>query len=242
MLLEIRRLRHGPLKNWAPLWKALGQLHRLFLRILSLFGMRFSTTMRIGPYGPFKLDGRFAFSNFERHGDHSKTATFHPIVEAATGAKSVLDVGAHVGLIALPASRMVAPGGRVFSFEPSVYNRPILMRHIALNKADNVEVVGDLIGDRDEVIFYQQSKDSTMNTVVDFPEGPDWPQLPSMNAVKKRQICLDTYCREKNIQPDVIKINTQGAELGIMKGAKETIRTARPKIYLSVHPKYTLTH
>lgn len=123
MFTRLRRLRHGPLKNWSPLWKALGQLHRFSLRILAAFGINTSTTMRIGPYGPFKLDGRFAFSNFENHGDHSKTVTFGPIVEAATGAKCVLDLGAHVGLITLPASRMVAPGGRVYSFEPSDFNR-----------------------------------------------------------------------------------------------------------------------
>ncbi|MBT5881866.1 MAG: FkbM family methyltransferase [Rhodospirillaceae bacterium] len=240
MFTLLRRLRHGPLKNWASLWKILGDFYRISLRFLGIFGIRTSTSMKIGPYGPFKLDSRFTFSNFEQHGDHSKTVTFRPIIEAATNTQCVFDIGAHVGLITLPASKLVAPGGRVYAFEPSDFNRAMLLRHIALNDANNVEVVGDLVGAKDEseIVFYQQSKDSTMNTVVEFPKDSHWPKLPSMNTTRKRQICLDTFCKERDLKPDVIKINTQGAEFGVLKGAEATIRAAQPTIFLSVHPQY----
>ena len=67
---------------------------------------------RVGPYGPFRLDGHFAFSDFEHWGAVGHHRGFETCVEAARGARCVLDVGAHIGLVSLPASRALAPGGR----------------------------------------------------------------------------------------------------------------------------------
>jgi len=52
----------------------------------------------------------------------------------------VLDVGAHAGQFAKLFARM-APGGRVYAFEPSEYARSILTRALAFNRVGNVTVV-----------------------------------------------------------------------------------------------------
>lgn len=230
MLALIRRARHGPLRRFGPVWTLLGRLYR---GALETFNLRPTVTMRIGPYGPFKLDGRFAFSNYEAWGG-GKNVGFQACVEASSGARCVLDVGAHIGLVTLPVSRILAPGGRVYAFEPADFNRSLLRRHTELNGADNVEVVGDLVGERDEdgVVFFEQNTDSGLNTVALGPgQG-------SFVETRKSQICLDTFCEQRGLEPDVIKIDVEGAEIDVLRGAVRTIGRSRPIIFLSVHPKH----
>jgi hypothetical protein len=47
---------------------------------------------------------------------------------------TVVDGGAHVGFHTLLAARLVGPTGRVFSFEPDLYNFPCLVFNVGKNK------------------------------------------------------------------------------------------------------------
>ncbi len=59
-------------------------------------------------------------------------------------------------------------------------------------------------------------------------------------ATQKRQITLDNFCKENELNTELIKIETEGAEVGILKGATETLRVHQPTIYLSVHPRHII--
>ena len=65
MIGALRRLRHGRLRRLGPLWRRLGNTYRMALRTS---GGNWSVEHRIGPFGPFKLHGHLAFSNFEHWG------------------------------------------------------------------------------------------------------------------------------------------------------------------------------
>ena len=45
------------------------------------------------------------------------------------------------------------------------------------------------------------------------------------------------FVQEKGIQPGCIKIDAEGAELGVLKGASQTITKYKPLILLSIHPE-----
>jgi hypothetical protein len=47
---------------------------------------------------------------------------------------------------------------------------------------------------------------------------------------------LDNFCAQRGLKPDVIKIDVEGAEIGVLEGAATTIRENQPTIFLSVHP------
>ncbi len=229
LIATIRRLRHGPLRQFAPLWVALGRVYRALQRRLPIAT---TVAMRIGPHGPFRLDGRFAFSNFEAWGG-GKNAGFLACIESCANGRCFLDIGAHIGLVSLPAARVMAATGRVVAFEPAAFNRKILQRHVRLNEARNIEVVGDLVGDRDaeEIPFFEQDTDYPMNSVAGADgEGRFVKSL-------KRQVSIDSFCEGRDLSPDVIKIDVEGAELAVLEGAAATIRKCRPVIFLSVHPR-----
>jgi len=227
-LAHLRRLRHGPLKFLSPLWLPLGRLYRFLFRAL---GIRRPTVTRIGPYGPFRLNGLFAFSDFE-HWGRGHNEGFVPCIEACRGKTCVIDIGAHIGLVALPAASVVAAMGRVVCFEPAEANRRLLVEHAALNSLANVEVVPWLVGAevRDAVPFYEMDEPTGMNTLVVRESG-------GYGRTTRRQVTLDAFCAERGLRPDVVKIDVEGAELGVLRGAGQTIRRARPVIFLSVHPR-----
>lgn len=226
-IATLRRLRHGPLKFMGPLWVRLGELYRSACRA-GWFG---AVPQHIGPYGPFKLRPEFAFSNFEHWGD-AHNGGFSACIEACRGAHCVLDIGGHIGLVALPMSTVLAPGGQVHCFEPSSANLQYLRAHVAANQANNVVIVDALIGkdEQEAVPFFEQAWVSGRNGLAIKRDHDQFVETT------RRQVSLDQYCSRLGLAPDVIKIDVEGAEYGVLSGAAETLRRHHPTIFLSIHP------
>ncbi len=225
MITLLRRLRHGPLRALGPAWVQLGRGYR---RLVG--GLGLSVRQRIGPYGPFRLDARFAFSDFEHWGQGHNDG-FTACVEACRGRRCVLDVGAHIGLVSLPVAAVLAPDGLLIAFEPAAANRRLLRRHLELNGlSERVKVEAALVGAEclDEVLLHESGEVSGMNSLA-AREGDYRP-------VAHRQLSLDHYCGRNGLAPEVIKIDVEGAELGVLEGAREVLQRCRPQIFLSVHP------
>lgn len=228
ILRLVRYLRHGPLKFLSPLWLALGVSYRALVSKSNLYVNQY-----IAHYGPFKLDARFAFSNFSQWGGGHNDG-FIACVEACRYKNCVVDVGAHIGLVTLPALSVMRKNGTLVAFEPSAGNRKILSRHLKLNQFDvEVKVVDSLLGatKNDAAEFFETNNDSGMNTTVRGAMGHEY------HAVTRRQITLDDFCANFQLCPDLIKIDVEGAELDVLAGAKNVIAEHRPLIFLSVHPR-----
>lgn len=228
-IAALRRLRHGALKNLGPLWIGLGRFYRFMFRAL---GLRFSVSTRIGRYGPFRLNGIFAFSDFENWGGGHNDA-FAACIEACRGKRCVFDIGAHVGLVALPMASVAAPGGRVYAFEPAEANGRLLREHTELNEFSNIEVIPSLVGaePRDSVPFFEMAEPTGMNALV-VAKNPE-----AFHETHRSQIALDQFCAARRLAPEVIKIDVEGAEIGVLRGSRQILMTHRPTIFLSVHPR-----
>lgn len=228
IVASLRELRHGPLKWLGPLWTALGNMYRLGLRTL---GSSRPIRHKIGPYGPFLLHGEFTFSDFAHWGDRHNRG-FELCVEACRGKCCVLDVGAHIGLVTLPMSEVIADDGRIFAFEPAEANRNFLDAHLALNDIENVTVVDALVGAKASlsIAFFEQSRAAGQNSVV-VKKNPK-----AYRETRRRQITLDGFCRENDLAPEIIKIDVEGGEIGVLEGARDILRKNLPTIFLSVHP------
>jgi FkbM family methyltransferase len=231
VMRTLTRLRHGRLKRARFIWSFLRPIYRTMFRFMP----GITASKRIGKYGPFKLNRRFAFSNFESWGGNHNRG-FEACIEAARGKQCVMDIGAHIGLVSLPMSQVVADNGVVIAFEPATANGAYLAEHLTANDVNNVTVVTDLVGDQelDSVEFYESDDDSGMNTIADTGSRRGY------DSTQRRQITLDNYCYENGLVPQLLKIDTEGAEVGILKGAIETLRTHQPTLFLSVHPRHII--
>lgn len=226
VLETLRHLRHGRLARFNRVWLILGRIARFGLARMP----RSTVAQKIGPFGPFRLDSHFAFSNFEAWGEGHNNG-FLATVEACRGRDCVFDIGGHIGLVTLPVSQMVSPGGRVFCFEPGIANLEYLRFHLSRNQVQNVEVIDALVGDVDgEVDFFEQAGATGQNSVV-VKKNPE-----AYTRVRRQQVTLDAFCAARDLHPQIIKIDVEGAELAVLRGARDILRRDRPTLFLSVHP------
>lgn len=187
--------------------------------------------VNIGRMGFRRLDYNFAFSGYEDFGDRHN-AGFKRWLECCKDKNDIFDIGAHIGLYTIPASSVIAADGIVYAFEPSETNRKYLKLHLKYNNINNVVIVPCLVGEesKKEQVFYENKNTDPMNSL--HPKK----NIGRYTKVHREQISLDDFHRKSGIKPDVIKIDVEGAECNVLKGAREVIAKYGPVIFLSVHP------
>lgn len=149
------------------------------------------------------------------------------------------DVGAHHGWDSMWTLPLVGKQGIVCSFEPSPANLSILEWHRTRNKFSQWTIVPNAVSDADveqEEFFLVDSGDSPMNSLTTGAPG-----TPLMNGrnIRKTSIStltLDTFCTETKLRPNLLKIDVEGAELLVLRGAAKLLRESCPPIILAVHP------
>ena len=128
---------------------------------------------------------------------------------------TVMDVGANVGLITRQFCRLVGPGGQVYAFEPD----PFTFQFLKFNTRafQNHELTQCAISDNEEpALLHLNFTSGTGNSLVN--------KSHSREAVPVTCISLDEFLKQHgNPAVDVIKIDVEGAELGVLRGMRQTI-------------------
>ena len=165
---------------------------------------------------------------------------YRPFVDSLRPGMTVIDVGAHIGFFTIGAARRVGPTGQVHAFEPAALTLSALRHHVRLNDvADRVAVFGgvacDVVG---EATFYAY-RDSMAASLARSNVEDLNPEARTERAAELTvpAITLDRYCAEREITPDVIKIDVEGAECHVLRGAADILRRHRPLIWCEIHPK-----
>jgi FkbM family methyltransferase len=150
---------------------------------------------------------------------------------------TVLDVGAHKGLYSLISARKVGPHGRVFAFEPSPRERKRLQQHLRLNRCLNVQVFDFALGasNGDTDLFVVEGTESGCNSL----RPPDVTQ--PVRAIRTSVRTLDDFVRDQGIVAiDFVKLDVEGAELSVLKGAAKLLESGqRPAILCEVQDQRT---
>lgn len=143
--------------------------------------------------------------------------------------QTVLDVGAHVGWYALHAAGLY-PNSRVHAFEPVPSSFAQLERHIGLNDLDNVAAQPFALGEREgPATFFVDPTYPTAASAVNILGSAG--AVPIEVAVRR----LD----DLGLQPDVIKIDVEGGELGVLRGGRETLSRCRPAVFCEMLRKWS---
>ena len=229
MLINLlRKLRHKKLKMLSPLWIKLGNFYRFFAPLY-----KFKCKQFIGKYGPFIFDPEFLFSNYEAFGNKHNRG-FNHLIQNLKSVDIFFDIGAHIGLVSLPAAKEMKQTAKVVSFEPSHKNFKHLKSHARNNSFEEKIILKQcLIGDKNcQKTFYFSNKESPINSIVKFEQNKNY------KTEKLQQITLDSFCKKSGLIPEVIKIDVEGAEINVLKGAQNTLKKHKPIIYLSIHPRH----
>ena len=144
-----------------------------------------------------------------------------------------IDVGAHYGYFTLLASRLLAPGGTVVSFEPSRSTARLLRCNAGGAPGVIVEeyAVLDSTGTVELHDFGPSS--SALNTVLGSARVPE-PERRDLrpHVYHVPAVSLDDYTAQRALRPHSVKLDAEGAELAILSGMRRLLREDRPIIIL----------
>ena len=188
---------------------------------------------RLAPdrYEIFRVDGGLIYLNLHESAAMVQRAmrTYEPAKHALISrhlrpGMTFIDVGANKGDFTLLAARLTGPSGRVISIEPEPENHSVLQRSIELNDYANIAVLQVALSDRDGTADLQIGSTSGSHTLS--------PEFNGSRAVSVPTRTLDAVVADNRLASvDMIKIDVQGFELAVLRGAAQTL-TANPRIVL----------
>ena len=141
----------------------------------------------------------------------------------------VLDIGAQSGFYSLLLSRLVGPAGTVFAFEPLPANFRILEENLRLNSIQNVMIRREAVSDFSGNISFDFPREE-----VSLIAGP---LLPSDNlgTFQVPAISLDEFVRQTGGPIHFIKMDVEGAETAVLRGAVQTLKAFHPSMVVELH-------
>jgi FkbM family methyltransferase len=167
----------------------------------------------------------FLFGSFQRHVSRNRYTSL-------PGDAVIFDVGANSGMISLQFAKLV-PQGRVYAFEPTFYAFSKLKRNLELNP-----------GLAKRVVAVQSFVSSSTLEKHDIKAYASWKVAGITDGIKHRihggvekstegigAVSLDDFCEQHKVaRLDFMKIDTDGYELEVLKGAGKVISRFSPVI------------
>jgi FkbM family methyltransferase len=138
----------------------------------------------------------------------------------------VIDVGAHIGIFAVKAARLVGGKGVVVAIEPDRENYSFLMANKKINNLKNViPVCGALSDYRGKARLYSWKCMVGGYSIV---------EKHSSHYVEVPVFTLDHLATQLGlVEVDFVKIDAEGAELEVLQGSKRTLRRSSARVVIA---------
>ena len=147
---------------------------------------------------------------------------------------TVLDVGANIGFYTLLFSKLVGKEGHVIAFEPDALNFSHLMANT--RKLANVTACQVACGEKSQTLkLYLSDTFNVDHQTFDSGEGRAY--------VETTSVSIDDYLgnnESKNRKVDFIKVDVQGYDFYVIKGATKTMESASSLVMLGEFWPYAL--
>lgn len=145
---------------------------------------------------------------------------------------TAIDVGAQYGDYALLASARVGPHGVVHAFEPQESVRAVLEENVRMNGLTHVHLHGHAVADFEGEADLDLMERVETGSASLVPTGTRPPARSSRVRVRR----LDDVIGEiEAARVTAIKVDVEGAEAAVLRGAEELLRTARPGVMFEVN-------
>lgn len=172
-----------------------------------------------------------------RYEDTYCTGNYEPLVQKvlSDGLKqgsTFYEIGAHIGFFSLIAARLVGKDGAVFAFEAEPENARRIQEHAKRNGLTQVQVFPIALWSRcGSLRFERASQFSSRNTgAVVETAAP----MTSAETMEVKAITLDTFV-ENHRPPTMVKIDVEGGESEVLKGAARVFAEVKPLLVCEVH-------
>jgi len=133
----------------------------------------------------------------------------------------VFEIGAHQGVVAMMLGDRVGVAGGVVAVEATPHNAAVASRNVALNGLTQITVVHAAGADAPGVLRFSPR----MNGHVAAPEEA-W--------VEVRALTVDELTASHGA-PQVLFVDVEGYELHVLRGARHTLESYYPDLFVEVH-------
>jgi len=143
------------------------------------------------------------------------------------------DVGANVGYFTLVAATALANRGQIVAFEPGKNAYARLVANLAVNPYRNIQTYPVAVTDREgEAVLH------LLGDIADTSAS----LYPADQAQAGQEVCrtvaLDHFLQSEGLRPpDLIKLDAEGAELAVLKGAAGLINDSPPLWLMEMEEK-----
>ena len=135
---------------------------------------------------------------------------------------TILDVGANIGETSLMFSRLTGKNGQVFAFEPDPDTFAHLKEHLSINHVDNVNPIQFALGDVPGTFFLGHNANNTAGNRISDEHGKEITVTTADQFVPGLHLAHIHF----------IKIDIEGFEVRMLKGAKDTIEKYKPVMFI----------
>ncbi len=136
--------------------------------------------------------------------------------------KVAVDVGANIGTHAVPMARAVGPTGRVLAFEPQRTVHEVLCANAELNGLRHLEAVHAAVGEAPGHVVVPDVNYGVAGNFGGVALGA-WSQGATVPVQP-----LDAHALPRC---DVLKIDVEGMEAAVLRGALATLTRCQPTVY-----------
>lgn len=227
--------RKSPVKPFAPL------LSKLYFNVLNT-GQGASVVHKNIDGINFELDLREVIDSEMFYCGSREPQTSRTLELICNASDIVIDIGANVGSHALPMAKLVGPSGRVYAFEPVPWAMDKLKRNASLNGFSNIVTEQLALSDENlghvDMEFRASFKIGSAKGVDDKGQIDNgWWQ--ECDCVSTKMQTLDSYVAEHSIQRiALIKLDVDGFEGKVIRGASETLSRFKPVIIMELAPAW----
>lgn len=145
------------------------------------------------------------------------------------------DIGANIGLFSLLAARIVGPAGSVVAFEPSPDVFALLRENASRDRTIQCLPYG--VGNAEGMMSFAAQGTSSSSSFIPEVTELNLRNNPgqAIHQVDVRMRKLDMLLGELRA-PSVVKIDVEGFELEVLKGAERLLSEVRPILLMEIHP------
>ncbi len=223
---KFRVLRGHPGFRRAPL---LILMRLLFWRLRCL--LRIPATIDLPTWNarvflPAKWEGAGATTIFAMREDYEPELMY--FATCLTEGMVVVDGGANCGLYTVVAAKLVGNSGLVLSFEPGAESFSVLERNVRLNRLGNVHALRLALSDGERTTHLYHHRGPNSYSLA--------PRAGTGLYEEVRTTTIDAMLARDGLdRVDVLKLDVEGAEELVLRGANTVLRESRPMIIFEVY-------
>lgn len=144
------------------------------------------------------------------------------LLEARAG-DCVIDAGAFIGDTTLYFAEKVGARGHVFAFEAMSASAEDAKDNLTLNGCANAEVVNMALASQHQILRFASTP--VMSNAYCHADGD----------VAVQAMPLDAFVEQRGLTVNFLKMDIEGAEMDVLRGAQKTIRSDRPTCAIALY-------